>query len=334
MDHARTRGLLALVVVIPAMAGCFHMDELGDDPRVGELGKVRFVGGGGCSSSTVMAVGSTAELELESANADPLPEDLAVGSSNPSVIEAQAGLAPRTVSLTAHDEGEAAVELNSAGAIYDRLGFSAMPAASVTWSAPARVLAGGTLVLDIEEVRGECHDDCLLIGGQFIKWQSAPTGAFTLIFDVDRKATFEAPDAAGAATIVGAEPYAGAVLVQHPVQVIDPAGAVALVATLTMMLPDESVLDLVEIPAEVPVGSLLLVLLSVEMPEGDPIPLTLLDATWTVEGDDGVLSTYGIEEGALTDGPVFRADAAGAVTLVADVPLVSSTGRFDVTVVD
>ena len=58
----------ALALLLLGQA-CVSLEGLGGDThdsRLGELGRVRFTGGGGCNSSTVLALGSTAELGVES----------------------------------------------------------------------------------------------------------------------------------------------------------------------------------------------------------------------------------------------------------------------------
>lgn len=334
MEISRKTILTAVLATGLMGAGCVHIGDGGGDPRVGEMGKVKFVGGGsGCSSSTVMAVGSTETLDLESATQEDLPLDLVVDSTDPAIIEADAGETGAEVVLVAHDEGDSLVQLWSGSEVYDELGFSAEPAASVTFEAPEAVFAGTTLIMDVQEVYGSCGEDCPLIGSSFIQWSSSPAGSLELVSDVNRKALFAVGEV-GDAGIVGDEPSLGTNLVDHPVTVLDLEDAGALDATLLVALPDDSILDPIEMPAEVPVGSLVLVQLTAEGPDGSPVPLTIHEAAWSVEGDAGVMVPHEIEDGPLPEGPVYSAEGAGEVTLVADVELMARTGRFDVTVVE
>ena len=82
MWRPRIASLLMLSPLLILSPSCAD-DEPAEhrDPRLGKHGKVRFVGGGGCSDSTVIAVGATARLDLEPV-APPLPSNLSVRSSD------------------------------------------------------------------------------------------------------------------------------------------------------------------------------------------------------------------------------------------------------------
>ena len=58
------------------------------EPRVGEEGKVKFVGGGGCNSSTTLAAGSKITLTLEPLDGVTLSAKLAISSTDSSAIKA------------------------------------------------------------------------------------------------------------------------------------------------------------------------------------------------------------------------------------------------------
>jgi hypothetical protein len=323
------RGAAILFLVLQACVGSI---EIGGDPRLGEDGRVRFVGGGcSASSSTAIAVGSTQPLTLEPQDGATLPTDLTAGSSASTVIDARGGATVEDVVLEAHAAGEADVELRSAGEVYDHLRFRAEPATSVKIEAGDAVFAGGTYLLKVTDVYGACGESCPLLGEGFLVWSAEPTTGFAALDDSGGVASFLAGPA-GDARVQGREPSGGALLVDHPVRVVPVADAGSLDVTFIVMLPDETVLDPQPLPVEMPVGSLFLPQVQADA-GGTTVPLAGADVDWTVEGDVGVVAPYPVDTGEPPEGPIFSAVAAGAVTLVADVPLLGLTGRFPVTVV-
>jgi len=324
-----TIGLLILFLII--VHACTKLDDIDpQDPRIGELGLVKFEGPG-CSSSTTMAVGSTATLTVEP-EAEPLPEDLSIRSSEPSVIGATAGAAPNEVTLEAHAAGETHVEVVSAGDVWDWLAFDAEPAAAVVYDAPDAVFAGGVFILKLEEIYGSCGEDCPLIGSSFIDWSTSPADALALDIDVDDTVIFTA-GAAGAASIVGDEPSEGGNLVDHALTIVDPSTAGALDGHVVVYLPDETLLDPQPAPVELPVGSYVQIQLFADA-GGSEVPVSRFDAVWDITGDAGTIRSYDLGTWEAPEGPVFEALAAGSATITADSTLLGSTAGFDITVTE
>jgi hypothetical protein len=246
------------------------------------------------------------------------------------VIDARGGATVDEVELAAHAAGEARVELRSAGAVYDSLRFRAEAAASVRIEAGDAVFAGGTYYLQVTDVYGSCGEDCPLLGQGFLVWSAVPPAGLGPATDAGGVASFTAGPA-GDVRVQGREPSGGALLVDHPLRVVPVAEASALDARITIMLPDETVLDPASLPAELPAGSLFLVQATAEA-GGATVPIAGADTTWTVDGTPGVVDLVPVEDGEPPEGPIYSAVSAGTVTLVADVPLLDLAGRFDVTV--
>ena len=321
---------IAAMALLIAQA-CVGPEIVIGDPRIGEEGRVKFTGGGcASSSSTTLAVGSTQPLTLEPQGDATLPGDLSVDSTAPTVIAARAGSTTDEVVLEAQRTGDAVVELRSGGAVWDQLAFRAEPAASVDYDAADAVFAGGTVFLKVTEVHGACGEDCPLLGEGFVRWSAEPAAGLVLQRDLGGVASFTA-SAAGNVHLLGQEPSAGALLVDHPLEVVPAADAGALQAWIIVMLPDETVLDAQPLPADVPAGSLFLVELRATA-GARVVPLAGADVTWTVEGDVGAVEEYTTGDPPPPEGSLFSAVAAGAVTLVADVPLLGRTARFPLTV--
>ncbi len=323
----------AALVLLVAQACVDGGEFAGTDPRVGEEGRVKFVGGG-CAggSSTTIAVGATQTLTLEAQDDTTLPVDLSVGSSAPGVIDARAGAAADEVVLAAERAGEASVELLSGGGVWDRLLFKAEPAASVKISAPDAVLAGGLAWVKVDEVYGACGNACPMIGEGFVRWSAEPAAGPVFVDDVGGAATFRA-GAAGTVRILGNEPSGGALLVDHPLSVVPVADAGAPTALVLVLLPDgQTVLDPRPPPVEVPVGSLLLIQLQSDA-AGVTVPIAGADVSWTVAGDVSAVARNPLSPRDPVEGVVFSAAAVGSAELVGNVPLLGWTGRFTITVV-
>ncbi|MBW2260699.1 MAG: hypothetical protein JRG91_01905 [Deltaproteobacteria bacterium] len=326
---AGTLGLFALFLII--VHACTNLDDIDlKDPRLGELGLVKFEGPG-CSSSTTMAVGSTVTMTVEPEEGA-LPDDLSVRSSEPAVINAAAGATANEVLLEAHQAGETHVEMLSAGDVYDWLGFDAEPAAAVLYTAQDAVFAGGAFILKIDEVHGACGEECPLIGSSFIDWSTSPTGALTLDADVDDTAIFTA-GATGSASIIGDEPSERGSLVDHAVTIADPSAAGALDGHVLVYLPDETLLDPQPAPVELPVGSYVQIQLFA-LAGGTEVPVSRFDAVWDITGDAGTIQSYDLDTWEAPEGPVYEAMAAGTATISADSGLLGSSAAFDITVTE
>ncbi len=323
-----TIGLFALFLIV--VHACTKLDLDPKDPRLGELGLVTFEGPG-CSSSTTMAVGSTATLTVRSEEGM-LPEDLSVRSSDPAVIEAAEGGELNEITLQAHSAGGSDVELVSAGEVYDWLEFDAEPAAAVLYTAQDAVFAGGAFILKLDAIHGSCGEECPLIGSSFIAWSTSPADALTLDIDVDDTVIFTA-GAAGSASIIGDEPSEGGSLVDHAVAIVDPAAAGDLDGHVVVYLPDETLLDPQPAPVELPVGSYVQIQLFAPV-DGTDVPVSRFDAVWDVTGDAGTIRSYDMGTWEAPEGPVFEATAAGSATITADSTLLGSTAGFDITVTE
>jgi len=332
MNTVNTGRFMAIFVLL--LQACSFGFDNGEDARLGRYGRVRFVGGGGCTDSTTLALGSTATLTAEPAQGQILPTDLTPRSSAPESIGASHGPKPYEILLSAVREGAADIELvSSEVGVYDVLGFDVAPAASVSYQAPAEVYAGGGLLLKIDEVFGECGEDCKLIGGGFVQWSAEPAGSLTLDLHEDRVAIMAA-GAAGEARVLGREPTTGTVLIDHAVTVVPTEGAGELETRVTIMRPDETVLDPQPMPSEVSVGCLLLIEVEVADAGGRSVKLAGQDVGWTVEGDAGVIAPWPENEPPAPEGPIYEATGAGTVTLVGEAALLGRSRRFEVTIVD
>jgi hypothetical protein len=324
--------LLALFVLSTACGLDFGDD--GDDARVGQFGMLRFTGGGGCNDSTTLAVGSTATLNLEAVHDQVLPGDLSPASTVPAVIAVSSGASTREIVLSAAQTGESEIEILSAGGVYDRLDFSAEPAFTASYTIAGDVYADGGLVVKIDEIYGSCGEDCPLIGGGFIEWSTEPDSALSLDVYDDRAALFIAGDP-GQVRIIGREPTAGRILVDHTVDVLPSDGAGVLKSKVTVMLPDETVLDPDSFPDSLPAGSLLLLELQRIIEESHVVPLAGCDVNWSVVGESGVVEPWSetVDDQPL-EGPIYETLSPGQVSLVAQVPLTGDVISYDLTVTE
>lgn len=316
---------------------CGTADE--PNPRVGETGQIKFSGGGGCNNSTTLALGSSARLTMERADGAALPSGLLVSSTNNSAITVAPGTQHNSVKVTAIEQGEAYLEVTDKGQAYDRVRFFVEPAASVELDRPAtRVFAGGTYVLKLGEVYGDCGKDCPLIGGGFMTWRSSPPGALTLVSDVERSVTFTAGKAVDNYTLNGHNKSGGKMLVLHQVSAIDPKDCGQLSAEAVVALPRKpgeelKVNDPHQLSQGVPAGSLLMLRVKAATTSKETVPVWGRDIAWTVEGDAGVVKLFAMGgDPAPAEGPIYSAAAAGKATLVGQVALLGKTIRVPITV--
>jgi hypothetical protein len=295
---------------------------------------VRFAGDG-CSSSTTLAVGATAELTAEPLYEDStLPADLEVRSSDSDVITARDGEQNGDIVLTALRPGESLIELLDGDEVYDSLAFDAEPAREVLFTAEDAVFAGGAYQLEIDEVYGACGEECPLIGGGFLEWRAEPADALVLEEDGPSRWAFFSTGDVGEAWLVGREPTSGDDLVEHGISLVDPEGAGELRARYMVQLPDETVLEDQLPPLEVPIGSLVLPQVRADAAGQPRVLLAGADVVWTVTGNDDVLERWSEVEEDPPEGPIFLAVDRGRVTLTADVELLGDAADFTVDVVD
>ena len=300
------------------------------DTRLGENGRVRFVGGG-CSGTTAMAVGSREILTLEPVDTEELPAELDVSATKPSVITASA-VGPDKVLLQAHAAGESRVELTTSLGLFDALTFSAEPAAAVSFQAAARVLAGGTLEVVVGEVFGSCKtSDCPLFGHSFLSWKGEPSAGLVLLADEGGTARFRAGEAQKV-TLEAREPAVNAQLVAHELEVVSAAGFTGLAAELTTIpLEDDEVAETVTLPGDVSRGKVFCVRVSALLAEGPSVVLSRHDVRWRIDGDSVV--PLAMDHAGEPFGTVFLAtETLGSAVLTAEVDLLDADATFELIV--
>jgi hypothetical protein len=321
---SRSRVPLFLAAALMTVAAC----QRSEDPRLGEEGRVRF-SGGGCTSSTTLAVGARAQLELESATDDPLPGELGVRSDEPAVMSARMGLEPNQIELEAHAEGESRIEVLSQGDEIDALVFSAAPAGRVSFGAEARVFGGGAIDVAVSDVFGDCgSDDCRLLGNGFLGWRVEPPSAGGFVLDFDGMASFRAGEP-GNLRLVGREPLRGADLVDHPVEVVATTGVTELEAAIeTLHFDPETQGTQLALPGAVARPDALVVRVSGKLADGTAVALSRRDVAWRVEGNEILVAApfQGSRDGT---GTLFLAADNGTVSLVADVKLLNLEQSFE-----
>jgi len=335
----RTLGLGLLL----GLYACGSADPSDSDTRLGEQGKVKFTGGGGCNGSTTLAAGSKAELTLEPQAGVTLPASLAVSSTDAKVLTAtSAGSKKDRVILQAVANGSAAVELKDNGSLFDRLGFSVAPAGKVDLEKKTDyAFAGATHAVKLGEIYGACGTkECALIGGGFLKWTATPAAGLTLLADAGRTATFTSGKTAGAVTLKGAEPTSGKVLVEQAVTLVDAKSldkvtAEAIVAPPKKNGEDQKVLDPAPMPLSVKKGSLLMIRLAGTTTDGKKVSIWGGDVAWTIGGDKGAVALFGTDgQSSPAEGPIFSAKAAGKAKLEGKLATLGKTITVDVTVTD
>ena len=332
MWRPRIASLLMLSPLLVMSPSCAEDEPAVDrDPRLGKQGKVRFVGGGGCSDSTVIAVGATAQLDLEPTT-PPLPSSLSARSSDASAIEAEMSAGGDALVLRAVGAGSSTVSLHRQDELYDELDFSAEQAHSATFQAADAVMARGVYVLKLQELYGACGEECPLLGSELLSWSFAPAQAMQLIEARDRTLLFRAVDP-GEVTLSGAEPVDGLELVDHQLTVVDPADTGALSASVIVQLPGDEgeVLDPQAPPVTVPVGSLLLVEITTKSGSLE-VPIAGDDLTWVVEAARDEVTFLDPDGPHPVEGPVFQAALRGSAKLRVSVDLSGKSASYDVTV--
>ena len=324
------RRLTLLLGVLFFLWGCsFDLDLDGEpDPRVGDLGQLRF-SGGGCNASTVMAVGSRDTVRLEAVSG-PLRPDLSVVSKNPDVIAATLGGAPSDVVLRALDEGESVIAVYSSAGLYDYLTFSAVPASGLSFDAYSSVIAGGSLDVRVTEVYGACgNSDCPLFGHSFLGWRAEPAGSLDLVIDDLGTALFIAHDSG---EVVGREPGRGADLLRAAVTVVphDQIGGLQVTA-ISIPLAGDDGSEVVVLPGSVRTNQALLLHVDGLREGSTAVPISRRDVRWTVPGT----LVQEIAQGHDGDpmGDLFLVGMEpGSVEIEATVDLLGITTSFTLTV--
>lgn len=326
--YRRFRVAAILLLLTP---GCVNIDF--KDPRLGEKGRVRFTGGG-CNDSTTLAIGSKQTLTVEPDQDDgTLPADLKAVSTEPEVIHVADGTKPNEVILTARQEGSSRIELYSGDSLYDWLRFHAEAAAVAEFEAPSLVFAGGTCHVKVTDVFGPCGTtECKLIGEDFLTWTMDPEAAMTFRSDGGRVALFDAREP-GKVRIRATDPAKDTVLIDHTVTVVPVHDAGTLDGSISVMLPSEDQLLAPQpAPVSLPVGSLFQIKVWAPDAQGLNVPISTSDATWSLEGDEGVVAPW--VEGQPADGPIYEALKPGDATVVAKLDLLGQEASFDITVTE
>lgn len=269
--------------VIPFVAlftGACSFDIVGDDPRVGDNGRVA-LRGDGCASSNVMAVGSRASLRIESATEQSIPADLEVTSSAPEVIELTAG-ASNEITLVARAAGESYLAVTDRGLLFDGLSLYAAPATIADSDHPDRVLEGGRIDFIVTSVYGPCPHGglCELFGDDFLTWTAEPEDAFWVASEQSRRISYTA-QASG--RIVAREPARGAALIAADVEVVASEAITGFSARLLTVPSDGSLPQGRTLPAAIPPSDRLCLILDAER-NGKAIPVSRFDVEWELEG--------------------------------------------------
>lgn len=302
-----------------------------NDPRLGEDGNVRFVGGG-CTSSTTLAVGSSVELKLESATEDPLPGELAASSDAPSVITAKMGLEPNTLELKANAQGEAKVTITASGDELDSLPFMAAPAGLVKHTAEPRVFMGGAVDVVVNDVFGDCgaNEECRLLGHSFLEWRVEPPEAGQLVIDFDGVATFRAKSE-GTAKIIGKETSRAKDLLEQPLEVVPVAEAKSLTAMVTTIPFDPDAKgETASLPGSVTRTEALSLRVDCVLMDGSTMPISWRDVDWKVQGDEIAVEAPESDAGDRFS-RIFLTGGTGKMTLVANVAMLNLEQSFDLT---
>lgn len=292
-------------------------------PRLGELGRVKFTGGGGCNDSTTLALGARAELGLDPQSGE-LPADLRVSSTQPEVIATERGSANDRIVLVAGRLGDVRVELHDGEELYDRLGFSVEQARSVELAAADKVLQGGTFTLEVKEVFGACGRDCPLLGTDFIEFDAEPMGALSLLKDEDRVASF-ATGAPQQLVLRGRDVGSDHLLFSQPVEIVPVDEALSLDASIVVMPPDDDAREPAALPAQMPLQSLFTIDVVALTADG-PVPIAGEDLDWDLSVSAGRVGTLG--DARTPRGPIFEALDVGEATLQLSVELLDLRQPF------
>jgi hypothetical protein len=317
--------------VLASAAALFFAGACGspDDPQLGEEGRVRFVAGRGCTSSTILAVGSTATVRLESATEDQLPAALGVTSQDSSVITARMGLEPATIDLNALKQGQSRIEITTDGEAYDGLVFTAAPATRVSTTGEPRVFAGGAVDVIVNDVTANCEEgECQVLGQGFLGWRVEPPEQASFVLDFQGAATFRAK-AAGQATIVGTEPVTKKDIVSHALEIVPAASATKLAALLFGKNFDpEKPSTFISLPGSLPRPDAISVSVIAETMDGGTINISRRDVVWRVQGEELVIEAPDGDNRDATS-TNFLTAGTGKVTLVAEVKMLMMEQAFE-----
>ena len=320
-------------LVLAAAAALLFAGACGspDDPQLGEDQRVRFVSSRGCASSTIVAVGATATVHLESATEDPLPGDLGVTSEDPSVITARMGIEPASIDLTALKQGESRIGITDADEPHDSLVFRALPATKAEHTTEARVFAGGAVDVVVKNVFGACEEgECQLLGQGFLDWRVEPPEQASFVIDFQGMATFRAK-AAGQATLLGREPVTQKDLVSQPLEIV-PAMSVSKLTALLIgrNFDPEKPSTLIGLPGSIPRPDAFSVSVIAETMDGGTVSISRRDVRWRVQGEElAIEAPAGDDRDPLSTN--FLTAGAGKTTLVAEVEILGLEQAFELT---
>jgi hypothetical protein len=317
-----------LIPLVALLTGACSLDIFGEDPRVGDQGRVAFRSEG-CASGKVMAQGSRASLRLESATAEPLPAELEVTSSSPEVIDV-AMTGPAEVVLTARASGDSYLSVFDMGRFFDGLGLSVAPATLAEAHHPDRVLLGGRIDVSVAKVYGPCPQGgmCELFGEDFLSWTTEPGDAFLLESEESRRVSYTATTSG---RILAREPARGATLVRAEVEVVAPGTITGFSARVVTIPSDGSLPQGATLPAAIPPSDRLCLMLDA-LRGSARIPISHHDLDWELEGAVA-RPTWGSDlevEAPLCT--VVEARQPGEAVLRASSPLFEDRPSFELTV--
>jgi hypothetical protein len=291
---------------------CSSGPEPSDDPRVGELGQLRF--SSGCNSSTTMALGSKATVKLEPREGT-LRGGLGVSSSDPGTISAEMGDATDEIDLRASSVGDARIAVNSGGEIYDAITFDVDVATAANYETVPRVFANGAVDVVVTDVFGACGtDECLLFGHSFLEWRSEPAIALPFVRDDLGTARFTAMSL-DSVDVFAREPSTGRDLVAATVEIVSTDGVDGFRATLqTIPLEEGEESRSFDLPGgEVQHGEAFCVRIDALRGSEPSVPISRHDVTWQIEGD--AIEAIDAEHGTEPLGSVFNTIGVGRVML-------------------
>lgn len=318
----------ALIAGVLLVTGACSTNDTPEDPRLGELGKLRFTSG--CNSSTTMALGSRATVKMEPVSGE-LPSDLRVDSSAPGIIAAELA-GPDAIELAAEALGEARIAVDRGGNLFDAITFDVEVATAAKYDTVPRVFIGGAVDVVVTEIYGACGtDECPLFGHSFLDWRVEPSEALPFDRDAYGTARFTAATL-DAVNVFGREPSTGRDLVAASLEIVSTEGIDGLRGTLqTIPLEEGEEARSFELGSGVVrEGEAFCVRLDALRGSDAAVGVSRHDVTWVVEGD--ALESIDTDHGTEPLGTVFNTVDHGTVTLTASSHLFEHTASWELVV--
>jgi len=317
---------------------CCMFCEEDYDPWIGDSGRVRFIpggyqGSGGCESRSGLPELMLAAHSRETFHLDPeeppLPDDLVVATPASHIFYAIHDDTADEVTVYARSPGFGILELHSDGDIWDQKRIGVANVSFVQYEAPSSVFAGGAFILGLSGVYGGSDP---LFGSGFMQWTTTPAEALVLVTEIDSLFVFS-PSAPGTVRLMGREREEGRTLIDHEITVDTPDSI------------DEFVIQIIYPPYEaVPTGSWLAPPVLVRAPavfstvlgarvmDGHVVPISHINIIWLTEGDSWIIDLSDDAGGPTPWMPEFTVRPSGETTLVADIPFLGESARFDLIV--